>query len=178
VDAAGKPGERARETKGGELEAVGRHAHHLGDILVIVDGEQAGAEARVEYRMRDPQRGDGDGEHQQVQRAGRRRRELRHVGHHLDARAAVDLVEHDGGEHEGDGEREEREQLAAQRAHAEHDRSQQQAEQRRAAGRQRQGGEEIPVMLPDQRRGDVYAGAEERAMAEREVARIAAQQIP
>ena len=57
VDTAGEAGERARKRKGRELEAVGRHAHHLGDLLVVVDGEEPGAEAGVVDGARDPDGG-------------------------------------------------------------------------------------------------------------------------
>ena len=45
VDAAGHAGQRARDRERQQLVAVGRHAHHLGRVLVVVDREQAGAEA-------------------------------------------------------------------------------------------------------------------------------------
>ena len=178
MDAAGEAGERAGEAKGGKLEAIGRHAHHFGHVLIVVEGEKAGAEARIEHRVGDPDARHRDDEHQEIEAAGGRRCELRDIAHHLDAGPAVDLVEHDGGEDEGDRQREQREQLAAQRAHAEHDRSQDQSQKGGAARRERQRGEERPVVLGDERRGGVDAGAKEGAVAEGEIAGIAAEDVP
>ncbi len=72
LDAARDARERARDRERDELVAVGRHAHHLGRVLVVVDREQAGAEARDDDRPGDQQRERRRGEREQVE--GRRLR--------------------------------------------------------------------------------------------------------
>ena len=74
VDAAGDAGERARQRERGELEAVGRHAHHFGDVLVVVDREQAAAEPRAQIAYAIAQRRDRQRERQQIERRRRARR--------------------------------------------------------------------------------------------------------
>ena len=68
MDAAGESGERAGDAEGDQLVAEGGHAHHLGHVLVVVDGEQADAQLGDVDAPGDDQRGDGAGERHQVQR--------------------------------------------------------------------------------------------------------------
>ena len=180
VDAAGKAGERARQREGAELEAIGRHAHHLRDLLVVVDGEQTRAEARVIDRIRDPYGGDREDQRQHVEAARDRRGELRHRHrrqHH--AGSAVDRrIEDDGGEDERQCQGEHGEELTAQRAHAEDDRAERRTEQHRQRRGKGQRPHQRPAELAAEHRRRVDPGAEERGVAEGEVAGVAAEDVP
>ena len=180
VDAACDPGQRAGQRERRELEAIGRYAHHLGHFLVVVDGEEAGAEARAIHGVSDPDRRDGEREREQVERARGRRRELRQRhGAEVDARPAVDRrVEHDRRDDEGHREREQREQLAPQRAHPEDDGAERDRQSCRHGRREGQRPQERPVELAGEHRGRVDAGAEEPGVAEGEIARVPAQDVP
>ena len=121
VDAAGHPGDPGREREGRELVAKGGNALDLGDVLVVVDGEQPEAQARAADGVGHAHRGHGQGQAQQIDRARRRGQQARqrhgaqeHPGTAVDAR-----VEHDRAQHERDGQRQQAEELAAQALHPE-----------------------------------------------------------
>ena len=180
VDASRHAGECARQRKGRELEAVGRHAHHLGDVLVVVDREQAASETRAGHQIRGQHGHERECQRQQVKR---RRRVAADVGQRhgaqIDTGAAVDRrVEDDGRQHECHGEREEREHLAAHAADAEHDEAHGKRERRGDRGGGRQRPQERHVVARRERGRGVDARAEERAVPERDVTRVTGQDVP
>ncbi len=180
LDASRDAGERAGNAERRELVAIGRHAHHFRRVLVVVDREQPDAEARLRNGARDHERDHGERERHHVERSRHRRRQRRNRDRgKVHARAAVDRrVEHDGGEHEGHREREQREHLAAHAPQAKHHRAQRHADQRGEQRRRRQRPQERHVELAGEHRGRVHADAEERAVAEREIAAVARQDVP
>src|SRR5690606_13694429 len=77
-----------------------------------------------------------------------------------------------------DGEREQREQLAAHAGDAEDDGAEHQAQRGGQQNRGRQRGKEWPAEAAGQKGRAIDAGAEEGTMAEREIAGIARQDVP
>src|SRR5437773_930381 len=180
VDAAGDAGDPRRQRERHELVRERRHALDLGDVLVVVDGEQAEPEPRARDRVRDGQREDGETEGEEGEGAGGRGDEARkrHVAQ-VDAGPAVQTrVEDDRRQHERDGEREQTEQLAAQALDPEDDGADADAQQRSNDRRHGQGGEERRAEARRERGHRVHAGAEEGAVAEAEIAGVTAQQAP
>ncbi len=180
LHAADHARQAAGQREGAELVAEGRHAHHLGDVLVVVDREQAGAEARVVDHQRGHHRRQRDGQRQQIEgaRGGGTDRGHRHRAH-VDARAAVDRrVEDERRDHEGGGQGQQREQLGPHRLDPEGHRAQQGAEQRGHQAGGRQGPQERDVEAGRQVAVVYDADAEEGAVAEREIAGVARQQVP
>jgi hypothetical protein len=135
------PGEGAGDSERNEFVAVGRYAHDFRRILVVVDREQAEAEPRSADRVCNRHRRDREHQRHHVERSGRSRRELRHRDRgQVYAGTTVDgRIEDDRRQHERGRQRQQREQFAANVAHAEHDRTQSQTHQRRdeSGGRQR-----------------------------------------
>ncbi len=145
-----------------------------------MDREQPRAEARGPDPPGDQQRRRRGGEREQVEGRRRRRAELRH--RHRAERDALPAVERrvddDGADHEGDGEREQREQLAAHAPDPEDDRAERHPQQR---GGERGGGEcpqERHVVAAGEQGGRVDPGAVECAVAEREVTGIPRKDVP
>src|SRR5690606_10866794 len=173
-------GQGAGQRKGRHLVPEGGHAHYLGYVFVVVNGEQAKAEAGVVDDERDNDGGHGGGQRQQIKGSGRRRAELGHGhGAKIHALPAVDgRIEHDGGHHKGGGQRKQREELAPHRLDPERHHAQHGAEQRGKQARQRKRPQEGHVELAGKRSRGVHAYAVERAMAKRKIARVARQYVP
>ena len=180
MDAAGHAGQRARDAQRDELVAVGRHAHHLGRVFVVVDREQADAELGHRNAPGHQHRQRRCGQRQQVE-SGRLRRADGRYRHcrQRDAVATVDgRVADDGADDEGDRQRQQREHLAADALDAEDHRAQRQAQQAGHARGHRQRPQKRPLVFGQQRAGGVDAGAEEGAVAEGKVAGVARQDVP
>ena len=180
VKAARHPGEAGRDGERQQPVAVSRHAQHLGDILVIVYREQTESEPRAMDRVGDRQRPERRGKPQQVEGRRRRRPYFRQRdGAEIHAGSAIDRgIEDDRPDDERDRQRDEREELSPDLPHAEDDGT----ERERKDGRHHRGGGQRPqerhVEARRQGRRRVHAGAEERAVTEGEVARVAGKDVP
>ena len=103
--------------------------------------------------------------------AATRRRE--HAGAAVDRR-----VEDDGGDDVGDREGQQREQLAAQTAHAEHHGADDDPEERGHEPRGKQRPHKRHFVARGEHRGRVGARAVKRAVPEGEISRVAAEHVP
>ena len=180
MNAACNAGKRARQAECGHLAAERRNAHHLGDVLIVTDREQAGAELGAIDPARRQQRDDGERQREQIERRRNRwpNARNRHSAQ-IDARSAVDRrVEHDRADHERDGERDEREELAAQPSHAEDHGAERDSQQRGDQRREWKCPEKRHGIARGDKRRRIHAGAEKSAVSERKIARVAGQDVP
>ena len=180
MNAAGKAGKGARDGERDELVGVGGNAHHLGDVFVVVYRKQPRSELGVANAISDVERRERNDQRHQIDRRrragpefGNRHRAERDAGSAVDAR-----VQHDRRDDKRDGQRQQREQFAAHRLDAKHDGTERHAEQRRGGRCQRQGPEKRHAEVRRQACRRVHADAEECAVAERKVTRVARQDVP
>jgi hypothetical protein len=175
VQAAGQAGDRARDHEGQQLEALQVVAHGGGAVLVVANGQQRAAEHRIGHAQQQRERDEEDHGHEGVVLPGRvHEGGARHIEQAVvAAREARGGVRHEI-EHLREGQREHHEVGAAlANGHpADHRRAE------RAHGNGREQRKRHGHLQPrEQYRDGVAAQPEEDALAERQQARVAQQQV-
>ena len=173
--------DHAAEHDGHHLVPERGHAQHLGRVLGVVHGGEAAAEPGSVDGQRHADRERGDDETQVEEhvlevadplRVGGQRDDgaLPAVDVHVDARI--------GGEQERHGQREQREDLAAQRPEAKRDRADRESEQTAEQTADRNAPQEADIVAPGQHRHRVGTDPDVGALTEAEVAGVTRQQVP
>ena len=180
VDAAGNTGQRGGNCKSKELEGKGGNAHHLGDVLVVADGEQSPPEPRMLDRPGCHQRSERQHYREEIDRRGGAaiHSRKRYAAEEYSLPTVYSRIEHDRRDNERHRQCQEGEQLPPQAPHAEYHRANCQREQGRQESGDRQRPKERHLMPRHQHGRRVHADAEKSAVAERQVTGKAAEDRP
>ena len=181
IEAAGRRGERGGDRHGAELHHGRIDAERLGGILVFTHGDEIRAEAAVFDHADEDQRYADHAQNDPVER--RAALELKGLGAQVQLDQRADTGAGDGrdagddAQHLGEGERDEREVRALQSG-AEAQCADHGADQRARGNADDESEPRVDAVAHLHNGGDIGAGAEERRMAERILAAIAAEEIP